>query len=618
MVENPIAALAVVAGCLLVLIPMLAGIGLWIRRTTGLRTITADDCLLSVPVGYAGTLLFLMVWHLALPVGRSAFAVVLSAGLLGLAMNVQALVALAAASRRISATSLVAVSAAGVWVLAQSLSRFRSWDGALYHVQIVEWAKAYPIVPGLANLQGPLGFHSSGLLYDAMIDALWPGNGFRVANATLLLPVILLGLTAALRWLRGRASLTPAVVYAVVLLPAILHISWDLPSYSTDLPASILLLAAGIQLHRLLTAAPDSSAADRGYALLSLGLLLGGAVSSKLTMAVFTGVALAVALRSWLRKSRASADVGRRVVIATLILVTVFGSVTTWRSIVLTGYPFFPFSIAGAPVDWKAPAQHVDMERAYTTHTERQFSWRPFSGNWVRLILFNDVYAVVIPSGLAALALFSLWRRRATGGLDAGLGNKLGWLLLPSAVAMAIWIGTAPSHRYAVPLFWTAAAACVSAAATQPGSRTRSGAARVAVVVLALSPLIVEPAIGAIRSRSSVVRAVVNRNGFTREFRLGSAVAPAPPVVRPFVTASGLVLNVPVKSAPIVNGLPNACFNAPLPCTPTPSPSLRLRTPGNLGGGFAVDGVWAMEDWPFYWRGYFLPEWRARNPGVNR
>ena len=618
MVQNPIAALAVVAGFLLVLIPVLAGIGLGIRRAAGLRAADVDDFFFSVPVGYAATLLFLMTWNLMLPVGRSAFAVVSLAGIAGLALNVQSLKSIATVSRRFDRMSFVAVSMAVIWVLAQSLSRFRSWDGALYHVQIIEWAKAYPIVPGLANLQGPLGFHSSGLLYDAMMDALWPGNGFRIANASLVLPALVLALLSGLRWLRRSTTISPTVAYLFVLLPAILHVSWDLPSYSTDLPATILLIAAGVQLHRLITTTAESNARERSHMFLSLGLLLAGAVSSKLTMAVFAGVALAVGLWTWSRNRGPSVDNGRRVVTAALVAVAIFASVTMWRSIVLTGYPFFPFSFAGAPVDWKAPPQHADLERAYTTHTERSFGWRPFSRNWVRLILVNDVYAVVIPSALGALALISLWRRRTAASGSSGL-ETLGWLILPSAAAMAVWISTAPSHRYAVPLFWTAAAACVSAAAAQTASSAaRRGVTRSVVLMLAVSPLIAEPAIAAVRADSSVLRALLHRNGFTREFRVGSGVAPAPPVVRAYVTTSGLVLNVPVKSAPIVDGLPNACFNAPLPCTPTPASNLRLRTPGNLGSGFAVDGDWAMEDWPFYWRDYFLPEWRARNPGAGR
>jgi hypothetical protein len=57
------------------------------------------------------------------------------------------------------------------------------------------------------------------------------------------------------------------------------------------------------------------------------------------------------------------------------------------------------------------------------------------------------------------------------------------------------------------------------------------------------------------------------------------------PVSRPQVAlrqlASGLAVQVPVNS--------DVCSDAPLPCTPEPHPGLRLRRPGDLGGGFAID-----------------------------
>lgn len=58
-------------------------------------------------------------------------------------------------------------------------------------------------------------------------------------------------------------------------------------------------------------------------------------------------------------------------------------------------------------------------------------------------------------------------------------------------------------------------------------------------------------------------------------------------------------------------------WDAPIPTTPNPVPNLRLREPGRLDGGFAVDGDWQMQDWSFYWRDSFLSEWRQRRSGVG-
>ena len=50
---------------------------------------------------------------------------------------------------------------------------------------------------------------------------------------------------------------------------------------------------------------------------------------------------------------------------------------------------------------------------------------------------------------------------------------------------------------------------------------------------------------------------------------------------REYITNSGLILNVPIKSA--------QCWNTPLPCTPYPNKRLKLREYGSIGSGFMID-----------------------------
>jgi hypothetical protein len=61
---------------------------------------------------------------------------------------------------------------------------------------------------------------------------------------------------------------------------------------------------------------------------------------------------------------------------------------------------------------------------------------------------------------------------------------------------------------------------------------------------------------------------------------------PVPTVsTRPYVTKSGLELFVPALTTP--TRLAN-CWNAPLPCTPTPNPLLRTRREGEIRSGFTL------------------------------
>jgi hypothetical protein len=175
-----------------------------------------------------------------------------------------------------------------------------------------------------------------------------------------------------------------------------------------------------------------------------------------------------------------------------------------------------------------------------------------------------------------------------------------------------MWGVSAPSNRYAPALFWTLAAVLASQALRLQDmqGRPRRAAAWV-LTALAASPLLVEPALLAAHDNVPLGRAIVMHFG-------GIAVARAPAVghddiaLVPFRTASGLLLNTPAKTQTLPAGLPTACWDAPLPCTPNPASNLELRQPDLLAKGFRVRGAWQMRDWPYYWRPGFLAEWQRR------
>jgi hypothetical protein len=172
-----------------------------------------------------------------------------------------------------------------------------------------------------------------------------------------------------------------------------------------------------------------------------------------------------------------------------------------------------------------------------------------------------------------------------------------------------IWFVSAPSHRYSPVLFWSLAALCVVECRRVLGPRRWRDRL---ILAVAVSPLVLQPIVSAARQQRNPIRAIARHIG------IGGAAQPAlPPLggevgVRVFTTRSGAELNVPIE-APMRDNQPNACWNAPLPCTPNPAPNLQLRIPGHLESGFRVDGAWEMQQWPYAWHDYFLPEWRARN-----
>jgi hypothetical protein len=621
MAEGPVvlvrfgAALLAIAGTVLVLSIAFVGIGISARRAFGLRGVSLDDCLLSFWVGYSLTLLLLICWNFAFPVGLAALLTVLAAGGLGVIHAWSELVAAVEGRPWKPRTWEWLVLAAGsLWVVIHAVPAFASWDGVLYHVQAVKWASAFAVVPGIANLHGPLAFNNSSFLYDAMVDSgWWEGRGYHVANAVLLHGAVMQALINGLQWCRGRLPANHRL-FSFLMLPLALHMARDAASYSTDLPMALVLGAAVALLYSMLDEADQPSRTEDSYAVFALATLLAAAVSIKLTAAVFATVSLLIGVIVLLRKEpRAVARLGRSLTWTALILI-VFGGAWVARGVVMSGYPFFPIAIAGFPVDWRAPVEHANVEAAYIQFTEREFTWRMIGSSWVRLILLRDVNAALVPGAIAVSAGVLVWRSKRHRSWGAAV-DKTFWLAAPIAIAILVWLVTAPSHRYSPPLFWSLAALCVTGCvrATWPdfvGRRRQFGYA--ALTAIALSPLYIDPIVLAIRQGRNPLPMLARHNLGGPGMAWGLPPLGGTVDVTPFTTRSADTLNVPARLTG-QRAMPNACWGAPLPCTPNPAPNLEVRVPADLRYGFRVNGAWEMQNWPYYWQSFFLPEWRRRH-----
>jgi hypothetical protein len=589
------------------------GIGLAVRRAFGLRSLSLDDTFVSFWAGYGVTLLFLILWNFALPVGLAALVLVLSAGGLGLATARRGLAqAFGREPWRPRWWELVVLALGALWVARECTPGFNSWDGALYHVQAVNWAKAFAVVPGLANLHGPLAFNNSSFLYDAMVDSgWWEERGFHVANGTLLLVAVLQALFGGLRWLRGDRSATSVRCFAFVLLALAFHTARDAATYSTDLPAALVLAAAAALLYGLLDRRDVRPAGADAYDLFAIALLLAAAASIKLTVAVFAAVALPVAVgvrfRRWPWRE---AGLARSLTWMSLTLVLFAGAWTT-RGVVMSGYPFFPIAVGGFPVDWRAPVEHAALETAYIALTERGFTWGLVGSNWVRLMFLGDVTAAVLPGAIAIAAAFALWRWKRHSRAAHGALPGTWWMLLPVLAAIGVWFVTAASHRYSPPLFWILAALCVSECDRAFRPRLAGRGRRLVaalVVIIAIGPIFAER--GFVMVRAGADAGLGMRSGRVDILDRSLATVGGNVEVATFTTRSGFEISIPSRGER--SAAPNSCWNAPIPCTPNPAPNLRLRVPGRLDRGFKVEGDWEMMDWPYYWHAWVLPELRAR------
>jgi hypothetical protein len=397
-----------------------------------------------------------------------------------------------------------------------------------------------------------------------------------------------------------------------LLLAAVLDLANDASSFVTDVPQTAVRLALIALWYRALIA-PARPALAETYDLISLVLLAATSVSIKMNAAVFAAAAVAAASVAFLRRGQGGG--GRRRALAwSSAIALAFGLAWSGRGVVLSGYPLLPSRVFAAPVSWRVPAEHAQAEFDYVVHSSRVTIenvpyiagrvkglgvWLP---NGITRLRRRRVYYVPAPLllTLATLPLLLAAWRRATVGERAAI-RPAWWILPPTAVALAAWFAVAPDTRYVAPIAWSFVALAGAQAFALGVVRLRPSLRRLllsAVAVIGVSPLAVNPLMEWRQAREgSPIRAIIRANlrlpppGSWFEARAGS------PVIHPFTTRSGLILQVPGQR----------CWDGQLPCTPTPDPNLRLRVPGQLDGGFIVDGPWAMQNWPQKWRPNFLP-----------
>jgi len=171
MIETLTATLAILLSDLFLYL-VFTGVGLGIRRAYGLRTISIHDVFIAFWVGFSGITLALMVWHFLLPVADIALLLVIATGLISIKFwwaDLRELVRLPWS--RAAKTGCVFFLLLAIWIANAALGDMVNWDSALYHLQAIQWAEAYPVVPGIANLYGPLAFNNTSFLYGALLNA---------------------------------------------------------------------------------------------------------------------------------------------------------------------------------------------------------------------------------------------------------------------------------------------------------------------------------------------------------------------------------------------------------------------------------------------------------------
>ncbi len=562
-----------IIGAWLGLALVFTGVGAMFRRAGGSATDSADAWWEAFWSGWICTLFGLQVWHCWLRIDARALLATAAVGALGFAVSGRAPWAALARGARSGWPLLVAAAVLVVWLSNRALGGPRNGDSGLYHIPTVRWLTEYPIVPGLGNLHGRLAFNQSYFLYVALLDVgPFTHRPAHLANGLLLAVLfarVLLGLS---RLLRVRQPCRPVdLFYALCLPPAmILAFNINLTSPSPDFPVFVLGLVLSGQLIALL----GESFARMNVRLWEIMLLAAGGTTVKLSFAPL-GVAVALlAAAAWLRRAWPSPHRAWQVMAIAVFLAA--SGIVPWmvRGIILSGYPAYPSTFGGAPVEWRVPPEAVIAEADFINPWKavRAPWWRAsldlrWLGTWLRSLGWIE-RGVLLPLAIAAGAWLwgavgAGWRLLRAGDTRGGRKRISTAILLPPLAAIGACFIMAPRPRFAGAAFWLLAIESAGLAFGRALCAARRGvrfAAGVACLSLAGLPFFEgQPAWLPLRDFGGLPL----------------------PRVRPVQLDSGLVVQFAGETM--------SCWNAPLPCTPYANQALRLRRPGDLASGFVVD-----------------------------
>jgi hypothetical protein len=462
--------------------------------------------------------------------------------------------------------------------LSAALIAFRSvaptehYDTGLYGAQAIRWFTSYPLLPGLGNVIGQLGFNSSIFLWIAALDqGPWRNFAHHLFVGFLLAAFFASIIPAALRVFRGKNVSSIDWFLTLLFIPAAIAAGMGkLSGANTDLPTTIVCLVAAFFLFRALDSGVSSAGSSIQLSLVIAMLLFSLAVTFKLSSLVF---AFSGWIVSFLALCFSDASPPRKRFIAAAVLISA-AVVLPWiaRGLILTGYPFFPSTALSIPVDWKVPPANAQVQADFARSFARipQIPLADTQGfHWLRpwfheLIREREGFLLPFFFALAGI-IVAIFRISRAGRLT--LPRWL-WLLVPSLAGLVFWFVEAPAIRFGEPILWTAAATLGTFAALplfdQPIKKRFVILALLLMTAWAAHPRLLW---------NSYFRPSISVQTFLR--------LPQARVV-PHRTLSGLTVYVPVET--------NQCWDAPLPCSPYFNDTLRLRRPGDMRGGFVSEG----------------------------
>ncbi len=521
------------AFCSLLWLPALVGLGtLWGHRLPRAVAAPVLGLLGLTTLAAAG-----MVVNLVLPVSPWLAAATCAGGWALLALRARRL------ELRPPWPELAAVAVLALLVAWLTPPAWEHYDTGLYHLQAVKWAVQARALPGLSLVHHRFGTTLAWPPACALLELPFVGEGGSAAFATAL-PLVLgaWAAIAAARAARDARDLFLAGAFALLPFAGVATFH-DLGGLGND-----LLVATMEGLCLALWARAFAVPEERGRLAPAAMHVATFALVVKLTAgAIFAGSALLLAW-SWRILPRAA----RWKLAGPALLVALW----LVRGFLSSGCLVFSVTSTCLDVPWAVPAAVIEDASRWNRAWARLPNTDPalvlgrwdWLRSWLPMMASTPWVQLSAAALVAGLVVAAVRRTRPTAALLVPWGLSL--------AAVAFWFATAPALRFG--------AAPLLAAGLLPLAFALAGPLAVARL-----PWRVGAAVLALALLTWLPRPWLALWAETRSLPPQALVAPVPPY-RLETAAGGLELAVPLQG--------DQCWDAPLPCTP--SPDARLEWEG--------------------------------------
>ncbi len=516
-------------------------------------------------VGFTVYLGYVLLWHLVLPADGWAWAPVVAVAAVEVwrsRARVTGWLTQRRASGRGYWLAAAAVLVASLWLAHLSVQQPYHYDSGLYHLQAIQWAGAHPVVPGLANLHFRLGFTSAWWPFASSLGlGPWAGHQAHLETGMVLSLLFAEHVRCLLGVVRLRA-LRPDLVLGVLLLPVTasqVSFGWvsspgyDQSLYAFQVAAAIYALRALVVEGRLGPVAV---------------LLATAAVLMRLQAAPFSLGLCVVLLLSALRDRAAGRQRLRALVVAGGV--GVIGTAAYLATgIIGSGYPFFPLSVAGLPVDWRVPVETAAAVERDIREVARLTPGGSTGWDWVEPWFRYNLGVSTFKFGLGLLACALVLLLVVAAAAPRRVARTphvlaLGGVLASGLLGLGAWFVVSPDPRLGLGAIWVpAGAAFIVAVAVldRPGFGGWSRRAAWTVAPAAVL-LLSAQAVWSLSGSGQLWPTIAAGDG---PF---GVIAPAEPATHE-VGPAGSRYRVPDSG--------DQCWSAPVPCAPSERPELEQR-----------------------------------------